>query len=196
MPRQSPREVVFCGRSNVGKSSLVRALFGLDVKVGRRPGVTLEPRTFHAGDLAVTDMPGFGFISGVDERRAEAVRTGVVRYLEERGGAIACAVMVVDAGSFAEVVDRWAARGEMPVEVELYRFLEELGIPTIVAVNKMDGIPPKDADAVMDGVGERLGLLPPWRQWPDVLVAVSAKRGDVEGLRAALRRALDGAGKV
>jgi len=175
---------------------MLRALFGLDVKVGRRPGVTLEPRTFRAGDLAVTDLPGFGFISGVEERRAEAVRTSVVRYLEERGGSIACAVMVVDAGSFSEVVDRWESRGQLPVEVELYGFLEELGTPTIVAVNKMDKIPEDEVDDVMDGVGERLGMLPPWRQWLDVLVPVSAKRGDVEGLRAVLRRALERPGKV
>src|SRR5512145_1157523 len=36
-------EIIFVGRSNVGKSSLLRELFGAKVKVGKRPGVTLRP---------------------------------------------------------------------------------------------------------------------------------------------------------
>jgi len=189
--RTAVKEVVFCGRSNTGKSSLLRALYGFKTTVGRRPGVTLRPRTFSVGDLRVTDLPGFGFISGKGDDRGEAVRTGVVRYLEERGESIACAVVVVDAGSFSEVVDRWTSRGEIPIELELYEFLQELEIPVIVAVNKMDKIPTIEIDPVLDGVGERLGLLPPWRQWLDIIVPVSAKRGDVQQLKQALRRTLE-----
>ena len=56
-------EIIFVGRSNVGKSSLLRELFGAKVRVGKRPGVTLRPAHIQISDLLITDMPGFGFIA-------------------------------------------------------------------------------------------------------------------------------------
>ena len=52
-------EIIFVGRSNVGKSSLLRELFGAKVRVGKRPGVTLRPTYIQISDLLITDMPGF-----------------------------------------------------------------------------------------------------------------------------------------
>ena len=165
MSKPTDREIVFCGRSNVGKSSLLAKIYGIKTKVGRRPGVTLQPKTFNVGDINVTDLPGFGFILTRSDKRSENVRRKVVQYLEERCDSIICAVIVVDAGSFSQVVDRWTARGEIPIEIELYEFLLEMKISVIVAVNKIDKISPAERDIVLDGVAERLGLLPPWRQW-------------------------------
>lgn len=171
---------MFVGRSNVGKSSIIRSLTGVSVPVGKHPGVTRRPYHLNFKDLTVTDMPGFGFMRGVKDRKQDIVRTKFVRYIEENRERIILAVLVVNGSSFAQVVDRWAGRGEMPVEVEMFQFLEELGLDVVVAVNKMDKV--KDTDGVMDGVGERLGMLPPWRQWLDVMAPVSGKNGDVKGL--------------
>jgi len=44
---------------------------------------------------------------------------------------------------------------------------------------------------VLDGIGERLGMAPPWRQWLDAIVPVSAKKGDVEGLKEIIRKKLE-----
>jgi len=58
-------EIIFVGRSNVGKSSLLRELIGAKVRIGKRPGLTLRPAHVQISDVLVTDMPGFGFMSGV-----------------------------------------------------------------------------------------------------------------------------------
>ncbi|MDF1532572.1 MAG: GTP-binding protein EngB [Methanosarcinales archaeon] len=178
-------EIIFVGRSNVGKSTLIRALTGKNVPVGRRPGVTLRPSHLQFGDLVVTDMPGFGFMRGIKEHKQDLVKTAFVRYIEKQKDRIVMAVLVVDGKSFAEVVDRWERREEIPVEVEMFEFLRELELDVVVAVNKMDKI--KDVDGTMDGVAQRLGMLPPWRQWLNVLAPISAKKGDVRALTGLIR---------
>jgi GTP-binding protein EngB required for normal cell division len=85
--------------------------------------------------------------------------------------------MVVNSTSFAEIVDRWTQRNEIPIEVELFEFLHDLDIEVVVAANKMDKI--KDIDETLDGIAQRLGMSPPWRQWIDILVPVSAKKGNI-----------------
>ncbi|KAG7501749.1 GTP-binding protein 8 [Solea senegalensis] len=58
-------EVCFIGRSNVGKSSLIRALFALtpevEVRVSKTPGHTKKMNFFRVGKaFTVVDMPGYG----------------------------------------------------------------------------------------------------------------------------------------
>ncbi len=184
------KEVIFVGRSNVGKSTLIRALTGKKLRVGKRPGVTRKPLRIPYQDFQITDMPGFGFISSVSEESQEAIKDNIVHYIEENASNIVLAVMVVNAASFAEIVDRWAGRNEIPVEVELYEFLLELNIDVIVAANKMDKV--KDVDKTLDGIAKRLGMMPPWRQWLDRIVPVSAKKGNIRELKELIQKKWEG----
>ncbi len=63
------------GRSNVGKSSVIRQLTGKRVLVGRRPGVTRKISRYHCGKIDIVDMPGFGFMAGVSREAQEHVKT-------------------------------------------------------------------------------------------------------------------------
>ncbi len=180
------KEIVFVGRSNVGKSTLITALTGKKLPAGRRPGVTRKPLHITSRNFLITDMPGFGFMSGVSEESQEAIKDNIVRYIEKNAGNILLAVMVVNASSFAEIVDRWTERKEIPVEVELFEFLHEMDIDVVVAANKMDKV--EDMDRTLDGIAERLGMMPPWKQWLDIIVPVSAKKGDVGRLKELMQR--------
>ncbi|HTY90147.1 MAG TPA: GTP-binding protein EngB [Methanocella sp.] len=188
-------EVVFIGRSNVGKSTLMRELIGLKVRVGRRPGVTLRPNYYSFGDLLVTDMPGYGYMKNVDYKKQHRIRDLIVRYFEDNAPRIITAVQVVDAKSFTEVVDRWDGRGEVPIDLELFQFLRDLNIPVIVAVNKMDNIYDREKNMVLDDIALRLGFSPPWSGWMDRLAPISAKKGDVEHLRRLLKDKLRAVGR-
>ncbi|KAM9709454.1 GTP-binding protein 8 [Menidia menidia] len=58
-------EVCFIGRSNVGKSSLIKALFSLtpevEVRVSKTPGHTKKMNFFRLGKaFTIVDMPGYG----------------------------------------------------------------------------------------------------------------------------------------
>jgi len=57
-------EVAFCGRSNVGKSSLLNALTGHNslARVSHTPGRTRQLNFFDLGQrLTLVDMPGYGY---------------------------------------------------------------------------------------------------------------------------------------
>jgi len=57
-------EVAFAGRSNVGKSSLINALFGQKklAKTSSTPGRTQQLNYFNLDDkLYLVDLPGYGF---------------------------------------------------------------------------------------------------------------------------------------
>ena len=184
---EAKHEVVFIGRSNVGKSTLMGKLVPAKVKTGRRPGVTLRPNYYRCRDLLITDMPGYGYMKGVDYKKQHKIRDLIVKYFEDNATRILSAVQVVDAKSFTEVVDRWDGRGEVPIDLELYAFLKDLNIPVIVAVNKMDNIYEKEKNMVLDDIALRLGFNPPWSGWLDRIAPISAKKGDVEHLRRLLK---------
>lgn len=187
--RVSMKEIIFAGRSNVGKSTLIRALTGKKVPVGKLPGVTRKPLHIPYQNIRITDMPGFGYISKITKKGQEAIKDNIVHYIEDNASNILLAVMVVNTTSFAEIVDRWTERNEIPVEVELYDFLDELGINVIVAANKMDKV--KDQDSALDGIAQRLGMPPPWRQWLDKIVPVSARKGNIEPLKMLMQRKIE-----
>ncbi|KAI4806001.1 hypothetical protein KUCAC02_010593 [Chaenocephalus aceratus] len=68
---RAPPEVCFIGRSNVGKSSLIRALFSLtpevEVRVSKTPGHTKKMNFFQVGRaFTIVDMPGYGHRSPKD----------------------------------------------------------------------------------------------------------------------------------
>jgi GTP-binding protein EngB required for normal cell division len=183
-------EFVFVGRSNVGKSSLLRELFGAKVRVGRRPGVTLRPSHIQLSDVLITDMPGFGFMSGVKDRKQDIVKDQTVHYIEMNAERIKIAILVIDSPTFPEIVDRWDAREQIPIDIEMFDFLREVGIDTLIAANKMDKVKEKEYDPLLNEIAGRLGLEPPWENWKHLIAPISAKKGNLRALRALLRERL------
>jgi len=180
-------EIVFVGRSNVGKSSLLRELFGAKLRVGKRPGVTLRPSHIQVSDLLITDMPGFGFMSGVKDRKQDIVKDKTVHYIEKNAERIKVGVLVIDCPAFPEIVDRWDSREQIPIDIEMFDFLREVGIDTIVAANKMDKVKENDYNPLLDEIAARLGLEPPWQNWKHLIAPISAKKGDLSALKGLLK---------
>tara|TARA_B100000579_G_scaffold83713_1_gene65275 strand:+ start:3294 stop:3866 length:573 start_codon:yes stop_codon:yes gene_type:complete len=88
-PRQYPNvvfpEVAFIGRSNVGKSSLINAIF-LDklAHISNTPGKTRQINFFNHGDsLMVVDLPGYGFAK-ISQKEAFKISDLVSQYLTTR----------------------------------------------------------------------------------------------------------------
>jgi len=180
-------EVVFVGRSNVGKSTLLKNLTGRAVRTGKRPGVTLKPTHLYFDDFLITDMPGFGFMSGVTKEKAEAVKDDIVRYIEENADRIRIAVQVIDGPAFAQITERWDLRDEIPIDIELHDFLEEMGIVTIIAANKMDKVNEGEKDAMLDEIVEIFGYEGTWKESGALVAPVVARGGDIRPLVSCLK---------
>ncbi|WP_420846982.1 GTP-binding protein EngB [Methanolapillus ohkumae] len=179
-------EVIFAGRSNVGKSTLLNKLTGENVRVGKRPGVTLKPIHLYYDDFLITDMPGFGFMSGVTPEKAEDVKNKIVSYIEDNADRIKIAVQVIDGPAFEEIVERWDARDEIPIDLELHAFLLELNIIPVVAVNKMDKVRDDEVDAMLDRIAEKFGYDSPWKEC-GCFAPVCARDGQIRPLTSLLK---------
>jgi GTP-binding protein EngB required for normal cell division len=183
-------EVLFTGRSNVGKSSIMREITGKKVKVGKRPGVTLKPTHIRNSDLLITDLPGFGFMSGVKDHKQDLVKDEIVRYIEQNAERISIAVLVIDGAVFLDLVKRWEGRNEIPVDIEIFELFRELDVDIILAVNKTDKIEDSELNNTLDGICDKLNMLPPWRQWINIVAPVCAKKGDIKSLKSLIRQRL------
>jgi len=183
-------EIVLVGRSNVGKSTLMREITGHSVDTGQKPGVTRKPNHYDwtGPDFMVTDLPGFGFMNSVPEDVRERIKTDVVRYVEDNADKILAGILVVDGKAVIDIIDRHSGPDEIPHDVELFHFLRDVDVEPVVAVNKMDKV--DDEEERLNDLCDRLGLYPPWQQWQDTVAPISAKNGDVDALNEAVRHHL------
>ena len=71
LPRARLPEVSFLGRSNVGKSSLINALFGRKslARTSSKPGKTAMANFFLCDGVHFVDLPGYGYAAGGKSER-------------------------------------------------------------------------------------------------------------------------------
>ncbi|HEU4352951.1 MAG TPA: ribosome biogenesis GTP-binding protein YihA/YsxC [Burkholderiales bacterium] len=98
LPPPGPPEIVFAGRSNVGKSSAINAIVGRKrlAFTSKTPGRTQTINFYSLGDAArLVDLPGYGYARVPRPQRARW-RELVESYLGSRSN-IAGIVVVMDA---------------------------------------------------------------------------------------------------
>ena len=169
--------VVFAGRSNVGKSSTIRALTGRKVRVGKKPGSTRWELMIELGPVTLVDIPGFGYMSGVSKTGIEEMKTTIIQKLEGWSDRLALAVLIVDVSLFRELVERWETRGEIPIDVEFYTFLSEIAPHVIVAANKIDKLKKRQQPAELEYLTFKLREALPEIEPNVVPLAANRKQG-------------------
>ena len=184
--------LVFTGRSNAGKSSIIKKLVGLDVAIGKRPGTTRRISKYSLGrGLFLVDMPGFGTMMRASKRLEEKIKHQIVEFLESNAQRIAEAVHVLDISTFLEVTWRLEKKGFIPVDVEMIQFLAEiLGEFPLVAANKIDKTDREETDANLEELMYRLSNGDPL-EVAGYVFPVSAKTGEgLSDLKRAIRERL------
>ena len=81
-------EIAVAGRSNVGKSSLINAIFGAKLaKTGQTPGKTRSINFYRceseAGNFRLVDLPGYGYAKRSKDERNEWQRL-ITSYVRDR----------------------------------------------------------------------------------------------------------------
>ena len=108
-PRQYPNvvfpEVAFIGRSNVGKSSLINAVFMKKLAhISNTPGKTRQINFFNHGDsMMVVDLPGYGFAK-ISQKEAYKISDLVSQYLTTREN-LKKIFVLIDNGLGAKKID-------------------------------------------------------------------------------------------
>jgi GTP-binding protein EngB required for normal cell division len=151
--------LVFTGRPNAGKSSIIRAVTGLKVNVGKDPGTTQRIERYPIAEgLTLIDMPGYGRSLRGSRTQEEEKKDDILDFLELNAGSISLAVHVVNISTFLEAEMRLAKKGFIPLDVEMVHFLKrDLGVTVLVAMNKIDKGPKEYIEDNIAALKEELG---------------------------------------
>ncbi len=131
------KEVVFVGRSNVGKSSLMNALMNKKdlVKTSSKPGKTRNANMFLVNEkYYFTDLPGYGFAK-LGQSLREDLDALISWYLEEKKHAIKQVILVCD-----------AKIGPQQTDIDMYNYITELELPMTVILSKIDRLSKNDVN--------------------------------------------------
>lgn len=176
IPESDLPEIVFAGRSNVGKSSMLNRLFNRKnlARVSSMPGKTITINFFKVEDVRIVDLPGYGYakVAKGEKRRWAEMMEG---YFQSPRN-IQLVVQLVD-------------MRHKPSEDDyiMMRFLKEAGLPFIVAATKSDKLNKTQYNDRKNGLKEEL------KEFGEDLIIIpfSSEKGDgVDLLKAEIEKVL------
>ncbi len=145
-PADKP-EVVFVGRSNVGKSSLINMITGRNIaRVSKEPGRTRTINYFLLEDsVYLVDVPGYGF-ARVSKQEQDRWKTMMENYFSQRKENIKQVFLLVD-----------ASVGPQKLDLQMLDWLQYIGIPFTVVLTKIDKAKQKDMSRTLKEVRRFVG---------------------------------------
>jgi len=131
LPASDLPEIVFAGRSNVGKSSLINKIFNRKslARISSVPGKTVTINFYKMEKARLVDLPGYGFakVSGSEKKRWNSLMEGYFTSDRE----LALVIQLIDI--------RHAPSAD---DLTMIRYLIEGEFPFIIAFTKADKLSP------------------------------------------------------
>ena len=142
-------EIVFSGRSNVGKSSLMNKLFNRKslVRVSAKPGKTVTINFFSGDGVWFVDLPGYGYAQTSFGEKQRWSRLMEAYFGSAR--AIALVVQILDVRHAPSAQD-----------MEMLQFLQESEIPFVIILTKCDKLKPTERKKREAALAEELAAFP------------------------------------
>jgi GTP-binding protein len=170
-------EFAFCGRSNVGKSSLLNALVGRHslARISKNPGQTKQLNYYSLGGAEIedtkiflVDLPGYGHARVSKATRNEWDNL-IGTYLKGRRQ-LAMVLSLVD-----------GRHGIKENDTAFFEFLENYGVPFVVVLTKIDALKAAERPAMLKKTQD--GLKKFAAAFPEVFVTSSDEKMGIEALR-------------
>lgn len=145
LPKNELREIVFIGRSNVGKSSLLNKMCNKKnlARSSSTPGKTREINYYIINDeFYFVDLPGYGYA-----KVPEQMKAGWKRLIEDflkREDQIALAVQLVD-----------SRQEPTPLDLMMMDWLEYYEVPYLLVLTKADKLPVSKLSRHLEEYNER-----------------------------------------
>jgi GTP-binding protein len=180
LPPMRNIEVAFAGRSNVGKSTLLNALTGVNglARTSNTPGRTRELNFFDVGPrLSLVDMPGYGYAkaSKKDVKQWQSVLRG---YLRGRVG-LTRAFVLID-----------ARHGVMTPDIEMFEMLDDAAVAYQLVITKSDKIKPSELESLT--AETLLAIKKRAAAYPTIHITSAEKAYGIDDLRAEVARLVQG----
>lgn len=147
LPASSLPELVFVGKSNVGKSSLINKLCNNNklAKVSSSPGKTTTINFFKVDNCYIVDLPGYGF--------AKRSKSELNRWSELIEG------YFNQDRNFALVVSLLDIRhNPTELDCDMINFLHNVGLPFMIVLTKHDKLSKQKANNQKNKILNMLGL--------------------------------------
>ncbi|MFT3884133.1 MAG: ribosome biogenesis GTP-binding protein YihA/YsxC [Flavobacteriales bacterium] len=169
-PKPTLPEYAFIGRSNVGKSSLINMLCGINklARVSNTPGRTRNVEHFRVeGTLTsgqpwmLADLPGYGFAKVAQSERAAWQRM-IHTYLREREN-LQCVFVLVDSRLEPQRND-----------LDMIQWLGEEGIPFVIVFTKADKL--KQPSLISNIALFKRTMKKTWDRLPELFISSSGTR--------------------
>ena len=170
-------QIVFAGKSNVGKSTLINAMLGRKAlaRTSSQPGKTRTINFYDVNDcMYVVDLPGYGYAKAP---KTEIAKWGMMieEYLQKREE-LRAIILLID-------IRHEPGKND----IMMYDWLKHYGYDIIIAATKSDKINRSQIQKHLSVIRKTLGLGP-----DDVLIPFSGeKKTGVQELWAEIERFLD-----
>ncbi|MDQ3016218.1 MAG: ribosome biogenesis GTP-binding protein YihA/YsxC [Bacteroidota bacterium] len=164
-PALKEPEYCFIGRSNVGKSSIINYITGVDeiARTSKKPGKTQSINLFKVEEESpwmIADLPGYGFAQVSKSTRGEwsALIDGYVMGREN----LVCTFLLIDVRHKRLENDR-----------EFMNYLGEKSIPFCILFTKSDKLKPMELQNALAAYED--AMLTEWETMPPKIVTSSMK---------------------
>ena len=172
LPEADLDEIAFAGRSNVGKSSLINALFNQKklAKTSSTPGRTQQLNFFNFdGKLYMVDLPGYGYAKAPEKmvRQWQAV---LKTYLRGRPN-LRRVFLLVD-----------SRHGIKDEDMEIMKMLDISAVPYQIVLTKADKISVAELNKTSEMTNQEIAKHA--AALPDIVITSSEKKTGLDILKA------------